>query len=267
VVAAFLQLGYAVAFADYEGLGAPGVHPYLDSRTAGLNVIDSVRALRATFPDISPRWAGIGHSQGAAAVWAADEQASSYAPELELVGAVALAPPADVTGIVDKAERGTLTTDQIAALQTIVSSMGRVFPGFTVDDFRRGSAVADWDLLSSCDIALLPARGTAVAQLQTSDLAPATPQAADQLRWLLQRWALPQRQLSAPLSVVYGTADTYIDAQWTTDAINRACALGDSMNIRLQPDKGHADLDWIGQLYWLHDRFQGMPVTNNCSTT
>lgn len=267
LVAAMLELGYAVAFADYEGLGAPGVHPYLDSRTAGLNIIDAVRALRATFPDVSTRWAGIGHSQGAAAVWAADEQASSYAPELELVGAVALAPPADVTGLVDKAVEGTLTTDQVAALQTIVGSMGRVFPGFTVEDFRRGSAVADWDVLASCDAAALPAREAATARLQAGDLAPATPRAADQLRWLLQRWALPQRQLSAPLSVVYGNADTFIDAQWTTDAVNRACALGDAMNVRMQPGKGHVDLDWIGQAYWLRDRFQGIPIINSCPET
>jgi hypothetical protein len=267
LVAGLLQFGYAVAFADYEGLGAPGVHRYLDSRTAGLNVIDSVRALRATFPDISPRWAGIGHSQGAAAVWAADEQASTYAPELELVGAVALAPPANVSGIVDKAIQGTLTTEQVAALQMIESSMGRAQPGINVDDYRRGSAVDNWDLLVSCNISRLPERGAALAQLQASDLVPATPQATDQLRWQLQRWALPQRQLSAPLSVMYGTADPIIDAQWTTDTITRACALGDSMNIRLQADKGHADLDWVGQLFWVRDRFQGVPTMNDCPTS
>jgi hypothetical protein len=267
VVTGLLQLGYAVAFSDYEGLGAPGVHRYLDSRTAGLNVIDSVRALRATFPDISPEWAGIGYSQGAAAVWAADEQASTYAPELDLVGAVALAPPADVSGIVDKVMQGTLTTEQVAALQMIESSIGRMQPGFNVDDFRRGSAVGSWDLLGSCNRSLLPDRAVALAQLQMSDLVPATPQAADQLRWQLQRWALPQRQLSAPLSVVYGTADPYIDSQWTTDAITRACALGDVMNIRLQAEKSHADLDWVGQLYWLRDRFQGVPITNDCPAT
>jgi hypothetical protein len=267
LVAGLLEFGYAVAFADYEGLGAPGVHPYMDSRTAGLNVIDAVRALRATFPDVSTRWAGIGHSQGAAAVWAADEQASTYAPELELVGAVALAPPANVSGMVDKSVQGTLSTEQVAALQMIEASASRGQPGFNADDFRRGSAVGNWDLLVSCNISRLPERGAALAQLQASDLVPATPQATSQLRWQLQRWALPQRQLSAPLSVVYGTADPYIDAQWTTDAIVRACALGDAMNVRLQADRGHADLDWVGQLYWLRDRFQGAPTTNDCPTT
>lgn len=256
-VGGLLQAGYAVAFADYEGLGAPGVHPYLDSRTAGLNVIDAVRALRATFPDVSPRWAAIGHSQGAAAVWAADEQAGTYAPELDLVGAVAVAPAADVTGIVDKAIGGTLTPEQLATLETILTSMERVYPEFDADDFRRATAIENWGFVGPC-VASVP------NSVQTTEMASAPPQAADQLRGMLQRWALPQRQLSAPLSIVYGTADQYVDDQWTTDAITRACALGDSMNVRLQPEKGHTDLDWIGQLYWLRDRFQGVPITSDC---
>ena len=98
--------GYAVALPDYQGLGAKGVHPYPDSRTAGLNMIDAVRALRHTFPDVSDRWAAVGDSQGGGASWAADEQAGDYAPELHLVGAVATSPASDVSGLADKAVRG-----------------------------------------------------------------------------------------------------------------------------------------------------------------
>ena len=60
------SLGYAVAYADFQGLGTKGIHPYTDSRTAGLNMIDAVRALRKTFPDVSDRWVAVGHSQGGA---------------------------------------------------------------------------------------------------------------------------------------------------------------------------------------------------------
>jgi hypothetical protein len=159
--------------------------------------------------------------------------------------------------------QGTLTPEQLATFQTILASMERVYPGFDADDFPRHSAVGSWDLMGSC-VASLPDSLAAQAQWQTTDVSPAARSAADQLRWILQRWALPQRQLSAPLSIVYGTADQYVDEQWTTDAISRACALGDSMSISLQPEKGHADLDWIGQLYWLRDRFQGVPIMNDC---
>ena len=72
VVRVLTKLGYAVAFPDYQGLGAKGVHPYADSKTAGLNMIDAVRALHRTFPDISNKWAAMGGSLGGGAAWAAD---------------------------------------------------------------------------------------------------------------------------------------------------------------------------------------------------
>jgi hypothetical protein len=85
------------------------------------------------------------------------------------------------------------------------------------------------------------------------------------MRQLLQRWALPQQALSAPLYVVYGTNDTLIDAQWTTDAIARACSLGGSIDWDLQAGKGHGDIDFSAALAWIVDRFAGKPVTNECT--
>ena len=49
LVLGFVKSGYAVALPDYQGLGEDGVHPYTDAKTAGLNMIDAVRALRHTF--------------------------------------------------------------------------------------------------------------------------------------------------------------------------------------------------------------------------
>ena len=49
-LAAFLSGRVALAFTDYQGLGGPGAHPFLEPRTAAFNVIDSVRALKAVFP-------------------------------------------------------------------------------------------------------------------------------------------------------------------------------------------------------------------------
>jgi pimeloyl-ACP methyl ester carboxylesterase len=240
------------------------VHPYPDPRTAGLNMIDSVRALRHTFKDISDRWAAVGGSQGGGAAWAADEQAGSYAPELHLVGAVAYSPAADVTGLVDKAMAGTLTSDQEPVMQMIVESLARLHPDLNRDDYRRGAAARYWDVLSACSGSKVADRTRAAQALRPGDLAPATPAAADKLRKLINAWALPQRRLTAPLSIVYGGKDTYIDAQWTTAAIARACRLGGTVVWRLEPDHGHSDVNVEDQFTWLADRFEGKPVTNAC---
>lgn len=264
LVAGFIKLGYALAFADYQGLGAAGDHPYLDARTAGFNVIDAVRALRATFPDVSTQWAAFGGSQGGGAVWAAAEQADTYAPELDLVGAVALSPAADMTGLVEKSEDGTLTEDQRPLMQWVLASLGRLHPDLDLDDFRRGVAAQYWDALSACSGPLANTRAEVAPDIGAGDLAPSGPQPAAQLLGFLEDWALPQRPLSAPLSVVYGAEDTFIDPQWTTDAIAKACALGGTIQWRLEPNQGHSDINGGDQLGWLADRFAGKAVENAC---
>ena len=238
MVDGLVKKGYAVAFADYQGLGAPGVHPYLDNKTEGLNIIDSVRALRHTFPDISNRWAALGGSQGGGAVWAADELAGSYAPELELVGAVAMAPAADVTGIVDKAAAGTLTYYQGPALQSVVETLARLHPELNRDDYRRGAAAEYWDVLSSCS----GAKGLDARRRQkrwsppTSRRAHPRPPIGCGSCWRSGRCrsSRSRRRCRSPTAA----RTSYIDAQWTTDAIARQCALGGIVVWDLQQGQG-----------------------------
>jgi dienelactone hydrolase len=266
-VAAAIQLtekNYAVAIPDYQGLGTKGVHPYPDSRTAGLNTIDAVRALRHTFGDVSEKWAALGISQGGGVTWAADEQARDYAPELEFVGAVAISPAADVSAMVDKAEQGTLTQDQRAVLQLMIESLARLHPDLNRDDYRHGAAEQYWGQLSACAGPGGQQRMSVVNQLGAGDFAPSSARAADRLRQLLRGWALPQKPLSAPLLVWYGGADTFIDAQWTTDAIKRVCAMGGSVTIEFEAEKGHTQASIPKMLDWVDDRFAGRPATNDC---
>ncbi len=58
--------GYAVAVPDYQGLGAPGAHPYLDSVTAGRDVLDAVRATRTVFARCRRDGPGTGRRRAAA---------------------------------------------------------------------------------------------------------------------------------------------------------------------------------------------------------
>jgi pimeloyl-ACP methyl ester carboxylesterase len=89
---AWIRDGYAVVRTDYEGLGGPGVHPYLIGRSEGYGVLDIVRAARQLVPTLSNRIVISGHSQGGhAALWAAS-LAPHYTPDLRLLGTVAFAP-------------------------------------------------------------------------------------------------------------------------------------------------------------------------------
>ncbi|SNT01138.1 lipase family protein [Rhodococcoides kyotonense] len=263
LVAGYAAAGYAVAITDYEGLGHAGVHPYLDNISAGYTMIDAVRALRHVFPDVSERWVAFGGSQGGGAAWAANEQAG-YAPELDLLGSVSLAPGANMVGLVDKAEQGTLTADQAPLLQWVLESLSRRLPGLDLDLYRSGNAAENWDVLSGCTPDVASAHSDAADRIGATDFAPRTPEAATRLRRLLEQMAVPQQGASAPMLVVYGDADTYIDAEWTDAALDKACGLGDVIAIDRQPGKGHGDVDGDAVNRWIGERFAGEPAVDDC---
>lgn len=97
-----LARGYAVAMTDYEGLGTPGDHTYVNREVSGNAVLDMVRAAQelpeAQLPDDGPV-ALYGYSQGGGASAAAAELAHTYAPGLDLKGVVAGAVPADLKAV------------------------------------------------------------------------------------------------------------------------------------------------------------------------
>ncbi|MFE3728208.1 lipase family protein [Nocardia sp. NPDC059154] len=94
-----LALGAAVVMTDYDGLGMPGVHDYVNRLAEAHAVLDSARAAR-NLPDaeITERTPIVlfGYSQGGQASAAAAELHSAYAPDLNIVGAYAGGVPADL---------------------------------------------------------------------------------------------------------------------------------------------------------------------------
>ncbi len=105
-----LARGYAVALTDYQGLGTPGTHTYMNRVVQGQAVIDVARAaLRrsgTTLKGTSPI-GFYGYSQGGGGAASAAELSSTYAPELRVKGTVAGAVPADL-GAVGKSLDGGL---------------------------------------------------------------------------------------------------------------------------------------------------------------
>ena len=85
---------YVIVATDYPGLGVGPAHPYLVGVSEGRAILDSIRAVQAmSEAHAGSRTALFGFSQGGHAVLWANQIAPSYAPELDLVGVAALAPP------------------------------------------------------------------------------------------------------------------------------------------------------------------------------
>jgi len=98
------RMGYVVTCPDYEGLGTPGLHTYLNAGAEGRATIDAVRAARELSARLgvrtSRRWGVAGHSQGGQAALAAAEIArTSYGDGLSLRATVAVCPAVEIATI------------------------------------------------------------------------------------------------------------------------------------------------------------------------
>ncbi|KAB2383620.1 alpha/beta hydrolase family protein [Actinomadura montaniterrae] len=81
--------GFAVVQTDYEGMGTPGGHPYMNGASEANTVIDIVRAAHGVDPHIGRTFYVAGHSQGGhATLFTAAEKTR----DVRLKGAVAIAP-------------------------------------------------------------------------------------------------------------------------------------------------------------------------------
>lgn len=99
-IAALLARGFNVVVPDYQGHGAHSpVHTYMSRIVQGHVVLDALRATQRLGLDgieADGQVAVTGYSQGGAACASAAEQWETYAPELNVIGAVAGATPADL---------------------------------------------------------------------------------------------------------------------------------------------------------------------------
>jgi pimeloyl-ACP methyl ester carboxylesterase len=265
IVTLLVKLGYVVTVSDYQGLGLDKTyHPYLDSTTAGYNLIDSVRAVRKLIPEASDRWLAMGTSQGGQAAWAANELAQNYGGGLILVGSISVSPPADIVGFADAAAAGELTKEQQPALQSILAALKNEYPDFNLDDYRRGVVADKWDVLGACEGPKVDERASVVEQITPDDLRPGSPEAVEVLRAYLQKMTLPQGPAAAPMLVIYGGLDTFVPAAWTDRAVVAACHMGDVIDVELQADKGHTDVDVSAVYPWIAARFNGEPASDSC---
>ncbi len=88
----WVDRGFVVVRTDYEGLGTPDIHPYVNGISEMNTVVDIVRAAREMDDTVGTRWYAVGHSQGGQAALFTAAHGAQRAPELSLTGAVAIAP-------------------------------------------------------------------------------------------------------------------------------------------------------------------------------
>ena len=259
-----LAEGYVLAATDYPGLGTPGVHPYLFGETAAAAVLDSVRAAQQLDTGAGDRFAVWGHSQGGhSTLWTA-QRAAGYAPELELVGAAAIAPAADLVGILDasmNARAGAILVSMA------LYAWNAHFPGASLADIVAPEAVDQVNRLAgTCTT-------TPAAFLLLGELRPPAAFLPDNLTEIdaFQRFVeanTPDDPIDVPLLIAHGTADQIIPFAGSVAEAERRCAAGESVQFERYPGSDHVpvvDESALRVLGWLEDRFAGRPPSTTCA--
>jgi pimeloyl-ACP methyl ester carboxylesterase len=139
---AWLRAGYAIANTDYEGLGTPGVHPYVVGRSEGRGVVDIVRASHGLDGRLSRRYVIAGHSQGGHAALFAAALAPKWAPELRLRGVAAYA-PASHLDLVSRTLPSLTTPSGLSGLAALVlRGVSAVYPDVKPREIASDRALA-----------------------------------------------------------------------------------------------------------------------------
>lgn len=98
LISKLLAAGYVVVAPDYEGLGTPGIHPFLNVKSEAFSITDAVVATRNYLSQrnllTSKKWVTVGHSQGGHAALGAAQYASRA--QLEYKGTVAVVPASNL---------------------------------------------------------------------------------------------------------------------------------------------------------------------------
>ena len=257
----FLDAGYVVAATDYEGLGTPGLHPYLVGESEGRGVLDAARAARSLKAAAAGSRALVfGLSQGGHAALFAGELAASYAPELHVLGVGAVAPPAG-------AEQSLPFLGTVSAFNgfvvTIIEAFHAAYPQLDPAAFLTPDALAKASVVEQkCDVTETFSGSTDLALAQNPLDIPA-------MATILHANSAGNRPAGAPLLVVQGTADQLVPQLFTDALVAKACAAGDTVDYRLYAGATHGDPELNAAANdisaWFTDRVSGKPATSTCS--
>lgn len=257
-----VDAGYVVVATDYEGLGTPGLHPYLVGESEGRGVLDVARAARR----LAGTGAGrellvLGHSQGGHAALFAGELASAYAPELRLAGVVAAAPAADLEVILPAA--GVIRQASgflVMGARGFEAAYPEADPSTVLTpEAVAASAIVDQACASQVVRQFAGTNATAVVARDPS-VTPPWPR-------LLRESSAGNRPAGAPVLVVQGGADQLVLKGLTDAWVAKACGAGDVVDYRVFDGADHGSVITAAKsdvLAWLAARADGHATRSTC---
>jgi pimeloyl-ACP methyl ester carboxylesterase len=261
----FIRAGFAIVATDYQGLGAGDFHPFLQGVPNARNALDMIRAAREQEPSLGRRFTIMGHSQGGHAALFTAAEAPRHAPELELLGTIAMAPGSQIAArlaLVMASPRNELALPYVLY---VLQSYATTHPEIDLTRILTPQAITHLpDLREQCITHALSTGywSTAIAKeqfLPNPLLAPFLAIAARNEPGALR--------ITTPTLVMQGGGDVTVRPQDTDATVQRLCTAGTPLAYSAFPGVDHNGVMVSGAsaaLDWMRARFAGAAASGNC---
>jgi pimeloyl-ACP methyl ester carboxylesterase len=258
----FLERDMVFVATDYEGLGTPGRHPYIAGESEGRGTLDIVKAAQnlGDRTGASERTIVWGHSQGGHAALFANQIAADWAPDVDVLGTVAGAPPSQLP----------------LMAQVLRDSPYRFYLGMVAAGWNAAYPEADLSLLltpkgieliDAVDEACAGELGASWSAYDYEELVHGDPNDVEPWKTLLVENDPGFEVGASPVLIIHGEQDEQIPVVSSQLLVDRMCGIGQDVERKVYPGQSHAGV--IGpsmpdMLEWIDARLAGEPAASDC---
>jgi pimeloyl-ACP methyl ester carboxylesterase len=233
-----INAGWVVVATDYAFAEKNGPQPFIIGEAEARAALDSVRAARQ-MPELNldSRTVVWGHSQGGhSALWTGIIGAR-YAPEIQIVGVVAIAPPGDILNL--------LTTSPPLERRLgpyIAIAYSRFYPDIKFEDAVRPEAqTAAREIAKLCGTIPRddPKR---IAELLKTFEGPALTTTSNPALYARLKQNTADQRIAAPLLIVQGVSDAVVPTGATNAYVAKRCAAGQRLEYWTFAGRDHSNI-------------------------
>lgn len=258
-----LARGWIVVATDYAGLGTAGIQAYLVGGDESRDVINSVRAAREIpQSNASTNYAVWGHSQGGHSALFTAQAATTYAPELSLVGTVASAPASEIPELLNDSNN---LLNWVIGSQVLVSWPAN-FPELTTESVT--TKVGNNNYKKIANQCITNELFEAIARNEVrQEMFKTNPINNPAWKSVAESQTAPILQPGQPLLVAESLSDKIISPNVTALYIQNACNAKSNVATIWINNVTHMKIPSViapQTIDWIADRFAGRPNVSSC---
>jgi pimeloyl-ACP methyl ester carboxylesterase len=261
-----VKAGWVVVATDYSFAEKGGPHPYLIGEGEARATLDSVRAARQ-MPELTldKRMAIWGYSQGGhAALWTGII-GPRYAPDLEILGVAAIAPPANIRNALAMNVEADKRFGPYLAL-----SYSRFYPDITFEQAIRPGALDAARQIASLCCFLPPEDAERIQALAATFDDPALAISSNKALEARLDQNTPDGPIQAPVVIAQGLSDNVVPPSATDAYVEERCAAGQRLEYWTFAGRDHLTIVQpvtpLEELLikWTTARFANEPQATGC---